>query len=559
MKRFKDFSIKRKLLTGFMAMVFLILLTGAIGIFGMLRISRMDTYLYQNQMLPVDDLVSLIESAYQIRVDSRGAIINAGNTNELDKISSSVAKEYQTFQKHAEVYSELVTNPDSVEILEYATSFMEQNYIPAIEKSIEIAKAGDPKQAYAVITEYNDGIEEMYVKLDRLVDNRMSSAKETNASNSASAVILTVILCCFIVAGAGAAIFMGLRIAGMISKPLGMVVRAADQIALGQVEINLSEIDARDETGTLAASFDRMLEGIRGQVEAAATISEGDFTRKVPLRSQEDVLGLALERIRQDLNRTIHAINVAAEQVNTGAEQVSDAAQALASGATEQSATVQELSAAIINVAEQAEHNVGNVHDATDHVRAAAESVSVGNEYMGKLNNTIQEINIAAEKISEITKVIEDIAFQTNILALNAAIEAARAGDAGKGFAVVADEVRSLASKSAEAAKQTDELIKQSVRTALEGVEMSKETSKVLYEVADKAGLVEKSIAKIEQASIEQAASIEQINMGLSQVAGVVQSNAATAEESSASSEELAAQAQTLREEVARFKLEAAN
>ncbi len=559
MKRFKDFSIKRKLLTGFMAMVFLILLTGAIGIFGMLRISRMDTYLYQNQMLPVDDLVSLIESAYQIRVDSRGAIINAGNTNELDKISSSVAKEYQTFQKHGEVYSELVTNPDSVEILEYATSFMDQKYIPAIEKSIEMAKTGDSKQAYSFITEYNDGIEEMYVKLDRLVDNRMSSAKETNASNSASAVILTVILCGFIVAGTGAAIFMGLRISGMISKPLGIVVKAADQISLGQVEINLSEIDARDETGILAASFDRMLEGIRGQVEAASTISEGDFTKNVPLRSQEDVLGLALERIRQDLNRTIHAINVAAEQVNTGAEQVSDAAQALASGATEQSATVQELSAAIINVAEQAEHNVGNVHDATDHVRSAVESVSVGNEYMGKLNNTIQEINIAAEKISEITKVIEDIAFQTNILALNAAIEAARAGDAGKGFAVVADEVRSLASKSAEAAKQTDELIKQSVRTALEGVEMSKETSKVLYEVADKAGMVEKSIAKIEQASIEQAASIEQINLGLSQVAGVVQSNAATAEESSASSEELAAQAQTLREEVARFKLEAAN
>jgi len=188
-------------------------------------------------------------------------------------------------------------------------------------------------------------------------------------------------------------------------------------------------------------------------------------------------------------------------------------------------------------------------------VEQAGNGVEIGNEHMGQLTEAMMEINSASSQIANITKVIEDIAFQTNILALNAAIEAARAGNAGKGFAVVADEVRNLAAKSAEAAKQTASLIQTSVDTISKGTQMTTQTAQILMDIREKTKLVIDNIKNIENASIEQAAAIEQIKQGLNQVSSVVQTNAATAEENSATSEEMSAQAATLHDEVSKFKL----
>ena len=555
MKKFKDFSITRKLLTAFISMIVIILFVGIVGIFGMVRINQMDSYLYENQTAPLSELINASTSLNQIRADSRGMIVYAGDAKELETLEQTYNSHKETFLKSFDIYKASITNQDTILIAEELKQLFTDTYAPAIDKAIVEAKQSDSKGALAILSDQEDDMDKIFEDFNQLVEKRMEAAQDTSQNNDMTAGFLTLTLIIIVAAGAGAALYLSFKISAMISKPITQVVEAAKKIALGHVDVDLNEIDTKDETGQLANAFTEMIHGIRKQVLVAEEISNGDFTQEVPLRSDEDILGLALRKIENDLNKTLLLISTAAEQVNTGAEQVSSAAQALASGSTEQAATVEELNASIATVATQADQNATNVRLAAGYVHQTGIGVQESNSHMQNLNGAMEKISTASEKISNITKVIEDIAFQTNILALNAAIEAARAGNAGKGFAVVADEVRNLATKSAEAAQETATLIMHSVEAVSEGGHMASEAARILKEVSEKSKLVEQAIQEIENASAQQVIAIEEINQGLSQVSSVVQTNAATAEESSASSEELAAQSVTLQQEVSKFKL----
>ena len=356
-------------------------------------------------------------------------------------------------------------------------------------------------------------------------------------------------------------VFVAFRIANPIVNPIIALVKRIEDLSEGDLHSQVPQVQSGDEIGNLSRAFTITVEGLKEYIEeitlVLSSLEQGNCTVETAREYKGDftAIKVALDKIIWNLNSVFSNIKDASDQVAGGADQVSSAAQALASGATEQASTIEELNAAVTGVTQQAEENVANVKKATEYVAQADAGIKESNSHMKNLNQAMGEISQSSEKISSITKVIEDIAFQTNILALNAAIEAARAGDVGKGFAVVADEVRNLAAKSAEAAKQTAELIGHSVETVSNGEKLAIEADGILKDVTEKARLAEQSIRRIEAASYEQAQSIEQINQGLFQVSSVVQTNAATAEESSASSEELAAQAQTLQEEAGRFTL----
>ena len=346
-----------------------------------------------------------------------------------------------------------------------------------------------------------------------------------------------------------------------IAKPLARMSGIAGEMARGNLNLQLQH-QSRDELGILANALAATVSSLQGYIrdisQKLGQMSRGDMRVHVDMDYAGDFadIKLAMENIASSLNHTLATIHTAAEQVSTGASQVASGAQALAAGSTEQASAIEELGASVTKIAGQAAENSANVKAATRYVEQAGEGVNAGNQHMKQLTGAMGNIGLASSQIASITKVIEDIAFQTNILALNAAIEAARAGSAGKGFAVVADEVRNLAAKSAEAAKQTSVLIQRSTDTVAEGTRIAEQTALILNEVKAKAESVNESIAKISQSSVEQAAAIDQIKHGLTQVSSVVQTNAATAEENSATSEQMSAQAAALREEVGKFKLD---
>ena len=260
------------------------------------------------------------------------------------------------------------------------------------------------------------------------------------------------------------------------------------------------------------------------------------------------MLALVITRgITKPVNRIIQGLTSGSEQVSAASGQVSSSSQSLAQGATEQAAAVEETTSSIEEMSSMTKQNAGNAVEAKNLSAGARDGAEKGAEAMGRMSKAIEDIKKSSDETSKIIKTIDEIAFQTNLLALNAAVEAARAGDAGKGFAVVAEEVRNLAKRSAEAAKNTSDMIAESVKNADNGVEISQEVTQQFTEITGGIGKVNDLIAEIAAASSEQSQGIEQVSTAIGQIDQVTQSSAATAEESASASEELSAQAEELK------------
>lgn len=288
-------------------------------------------------------------------------------------------------------------------------------------------------------------------------------------------------------------------------------------------------------------------------------MADGDFT--VDSVCEAEYTGgfhpllVSFRGIADKLNDTMQQINQSSTQVASGSQQVASGSQALSQGATEQASSVQELASTINEISNRIKQNADNAQNANEKAGSISTEMNVSNEKMHQMIQAMEDITSCSNEIGKIIKTIEDIAFQTNILALNAAVEAARAGTAGKGFAVVADEVRNLASKSADASKDTSALIENSLKAVENGTRIADETAKSLYQAVNDVNEMAGIIGQISQASIAQADSIAQITIGVDQISSVVQTNSATAQESAAASEELSSQSQLMKNLVGRFKL----
>ena len=348
-----------------------------------------------------------------------------------------------------------------------------------------------------------------------------------------------------------------------IANPIKRVTQAAQGIAQGNLDVTLS-VKSKDEVGHLAEAFNLTvvrLANYQGYIDeisqALSHIAQGDLT----VTLQREYVGQFakvkdnLEALLDGLSATLLHIYQASEQVNSGAEQVANSAQALSQGATEQAMSIEELSAVINEATGQINMNYENSKTARDKAALAGGEMYKSTEQMSNMIAAMAQITTKSSEISKIIKIIDDIAFQTNILALNAAVEAARAGSAGRGFAVVADEVRNLAAKSAEAAKNTTVLIEETLKAVESGSQIAGKTADSLNISAKGAKEVIALIDEIALSSDAQATGILQINQSIEQISSVVQTNAATAEQSAAASEELSSQANALQSLITKFQL----
>jgi len=285
-------------------------------------------------------------------------------------------------------------------------------------------------------------------------------------------------------------------------------------------------------------------------------IADGDLTRQVEIASDRDDLGKALNVMHEHLKRIHSQLRVTGHHIHLGANQMADASQTLSNGATMQASSLEKITETVSNMGEHTKHNAENSSLASEFTDEAHSFAKEGNQQMQDLIEAMGDINASGQNISKIIKVIDEIAFQTNLLALNAAVEAARAGKHGRGFAVVAEEVRSLAARSAKAARETAELIENSVGKAKNGVQIADTTAEALQKIVRSVGKITELIGEIAIDSKDQADRIYQINQELSQIDQITQSNTANAEETAATAEQLAGQTTYLEELLNNFKVD---
>lgn len=510
---FKNLKIRVKLIICFGIAAIFTIIVGLIGIYEMRGINNS-----LEKMFSDDYQADLLLS----EVDSNNKEIQKINTQAVyeqnpDTLQSKLTKIAELTKADDQIFTELekkgVRETETAHFIKVKDTLATYRDLRA--KNIELIKSNHYEQAIAELSDVLAAAEINNQAIHNLIDESHNAAEKDLETSRDDFMSRTIIIISVGILGTLFAVGIGLYVASLISKPLRDLVHAANKMTDGDLDVNI-DIQSKDEVGLLSQAFKTMSE---------------------------------------NLNDVISNIHSAAEQVSAGSKQVSDSSVELAQGATEQASSIEQLTASIEEISSQTNNNAQNAGMANEIAETAKHDAELGNEQMTKMLSSMEDINEASTNISKIIKVIDEIAFQTNILALNAAVEAARAGQHGKGFAVVAEEVRNLAARSADAAKETTDLIEGSIRKVEDGTKIASATAEALNKIVAGISKVASLVGNIANASNEQASGIGQVNQGIMQISQVVQANSATAEESAAASEELSSQSELLNDMVKRFKL----
>jgi methyl-accepting chemotaxis protein len=414
------------------------------------------------------------------------------------------------------------------------------------------------------------------------------------------------VLYAVVAAGLILAIIFAFYITGLITKPIGVCVDVANNLAKGNTNVSIN-VTTSDETGILSKAMQNMVtsikamyedtihlaqEAVAGRLKTRADVTKhsGDYAQII--KGLNEVLDAVVTPINEvmkvmerlankdmtarvmgdykgevktfkdnvnlaanNLDDSLMQVDMAVEQISAASGQISSGSQVLAEATSEQASSLEEISSSLEEINSLTGNNADNAKSGLKLADQAVIAVDEGNASMEKMEKAMEAILRSSQETGKIIKTIDDIAFQTNLLALNAAVEAAHAGDAGKGFAVVAEEVKNLALRSAEAAKNTDVLIEESGRNSEMGSRIVEEVTKSFIQMKEQFNKVKSIVNEISASSDEQAHGVNQISTGVNEMNRVTQQNAANAEESASAAEELNSQAAELKSMVATFTL----
>ncbi|MGD9559381.1 MAG: methyl-accepting chemotaxis protein [Oscillospiraceae bacterium] len=564
MSAYKNLKLKTKLIISFLLMALVAVIIGVVGIVSINLLRQEDAEMYQENTMPMGELAGMYDTLASQRICAANMVMfHTANPEFAASEGEDLYEKEALFETAFATYKDTITTAEEQALYDAMERLYFGDFV-GLKANLRTAVAsGDAGAMAEAMKAIDDMGAEISGYMDEAFDLNIGAAEEKVQANASLASVTSLIQIVAIVVGFGLAVFCAFFLSDLISKPIGRIMVATKQVGeTGSLEFSEEVIaqvredaQARDETGQTAAAFAAMMDDLIAKGKVLEQVAQGDLTVAVNKASDHDTLGNAIEQMVDQLNEMFGEIHISTAQVSTGSDQIATGSQSLAQATTEQAATVEELLASVGEIADQTRENAQRAERAAGLANDIEKNARQGTEQMARMTQAVEEINTASQSISAVIKVIDDIAFQTNILALNAAVEAARAGEHGKGFAVVADEVRNLAGKSAEAAKDTGSLIANTVEKAELGAQIAQETSASLDTIV--AGINESTavVGEIATSSEQQSVSIEEVNRGIDQVSQVVQQNSATAEESAAAAEEMSSQSAMLKAMVERFKL----
>lgn len=552
MKEKKVKSIRKQILSGYSRVIWVMCLLVIISLISLIQVNK-DYHVVSNNRNNQADTQSALAKHYEWMEMYNESLQNGTSfSGSLDPNTCLLGKWM------AGIKDEDLSDPVIRDTLNSIRTPHEKMHMQA-SSVLDLSKT-DKGAAAAQFTEQIKPLAQQVISgLGTISSQYQNLANETSARLDRLIVVMIVLNISSALIGFFVAVFYGTRSAKQISGPITAVAEWSERLSNGadQIDFDTSILNGNEdnEIGSMIRSFQRMVESVQENVQVVKRLAEGDMTVFVNIRSKEDTLGKHLYHLVQSNDFMFAKIIKIAMSVANTSHHIANASQLLADTASKQAAAVNELNGSTEETRTLAEENSKKVAHATQLSQSMRQDMQDSNAKMELLVKSVDEINQSSLKIANVIKLIDDIAFQTNILALNAAVEAARAGEAGKGFAVVADEVRVLALKSAEAANESKILIEATMSASKDGSRTSAEAFKTFGHIVEDLDNIIETVSHISHSSKKQDDAISRIHQQVELINESITANLSVNQEAAAASSEMRENAKLLENEMNRFNL----